>query len=228
MKTIIIDLRLLITAGVFTLTFTVLSAQNPKTVNFFKLHCIEETDEVGSDEPYLLVTAVNLQALVPQIETSLYGPYGDTDAGETKYNLLFKGGIPKMPFTPKVPPFWPIDGKPATLLPGNMVIVVTMMENDDGSPSAARQAVKMAAVASIASSNGLPKNQRIQKLVNDINSAVKLPTGAPNFDDFVGSKVLIFNRTDYSLKESSLKRLYFNGDGGRYYADFSLTPAVNY
>jgi hypothetical protein len=34
---------------------------------------LEETSEVGSDEPYVLVVAVDLQPLVPNAEAALYG-----------------------------------------------------------------------------------------------------------------------------------------------------------
>jgi len=57
------------------------------------LSCNEETDEVGADEPYVLVIAVNLASTVsvggfpvplPAFEVTLHGPFNDFDAGETR------------------------------------------------------------------------------------------------------------------------------------------------
>src|SRR5690606_31020937 len=55
------------------------------------IHCHEETDEVGADEPYVLVTAVNLASSVniagfpvplPDFDVVRYG-FDDVDEGET-------------------------------------------------------------------------------------------------------------------------------------------------
>ena len=41
-----------------------------------------ETDEVGADEPYVLVTAIDLKTfLLPTVEVTRYGPWGDVDKG---------------------------------------------------------------------------------------------------------------------------------------------------
>src|SRR4051812_41892149 len=44
--------------------------------------CIEETDEVGSDEPYIIVVAANLAGSPPGVEATLYGPWNNVDKGE--------------------------------------------------------------------------------------------------------------------------------------------------
>jgi hypothetical protein len=77
------------------------------------IHCDEETSELSaSDEPYVLVTAVNLDSTVtvagfpvplPAFEVVKYGPFEDVDAGETH----FAPGITQS--------FWGITGRPAAL-----------------------------------------------------------------------------------------------------------------
>ena len=58
------------------------------------IHCDEETDEVGADEPYAFVTSVNLASTVqvsgfpvplPSFEVVRYGPFQDVDKGETHF-----------------------------------------------------------------------------------------------------------------------------------------------
>jgi hypothetical protein len=56
------------------------------------LHCSEETSELSaSDEPYVLVTAVDLATVagfpvpLPAFEVVRYGPFEDVDAGETHF-----------------------------------------------------------------------------------------------------------------------------------------------
>jgi len=49
------------------------------------LRCHEETDEVGSDEPYVLVTAVDLRSPNPTAcEVKRYGPWEDVDTGDQR------------------------------------------------------------------------------------------------------------------------------------------------
>ena len=74
------------------------------------IHCHEETDEVGADEPYVLVTAVNLASSVevagfpvplPAYEVVRYG-FSDVDDEETH-------GAPGVSQS-----FWGINGQPLT------------------------------------------------------------------------------------------------------------------
>ena len=66
----------------------------PVTIALKKIKCRIETDEVGSDEPYVLVTAVDLaNPLLPNAEVTLYGPWGDVDAGESRTTQPLQPGI---------------------------------------------------------------------------------------------------------------------------------------
>jgi hypothetical protein len=66
----------------------------PVTIALKKIKCRIETDEVGSDEPYVLVTAVDLSnPLLPNAEVTLYGPWGDVDEGETRTTQPLQPGV---------------------------------------------------------------------------------------------------------------------------------------
>jgi hypothetical protein len=103
------------------------------------IHCNEETDEVGADEPYVLVTSVDLESSVsvagftvplPAFEVVRYG-FDDVDEGETH-------GTPG-----RSQSFWGPTGDPRNLsAPDAAIFVVGLMENDDGDPEALRGIVK--------------------------------------------------------------------------------------
>lgn len=148
----------------------------PVKIAVTSIASIEGTSEIGSDEPYVIVTAVDLTGLVPGVECTLYGPVS-MNAGESK--------------SPGGKPFWFIDNTTSKAIPDptKVIFVVSLMENDSGSPSAARGLVKGLATASIAGSVSLPRAQRVAKLKSDCDSALAIPTGAPNFDDQIGTSL---------------------------------------
>ena len=45
--------------------------------------CVLDTTEKDAEEPYVLVTGINLKGLVPGVEVTRYGPFTDVDEGET-------------------------------------------------------------------------------------------------------------------------------------------------
>src|SRR4030095_14080611 len=154
--------------------------------------CVLDTTEVGAEEPYVLVTGINLKSLVPSVEVTRYGPWEDVDEGETKTTIP----IESLGFDPDPQgilgifrkPFWGLDAKPPpSASPDDVIILVSMMENDDGDYNAARTLVKGAAVGSLAASMSMSRTDRVNKLINDINGALEITTGVPNFDDRVGS-----------------------------------------
>jgi len=61
------------------------------------------------------------------------------------------------------------------------------------------------------------RNNKVIKLISDVNSALGTPTGAPNFDDKVGDpQELRFSSEELNQAESGQtvsKTLVFNGDG---------------
>lgn len=182
---------------------------------------LDDSTEVGSDEPYVLVTAANLAGLIPQVEVTLYGPFEDTDKGETHSTVVAPAGLPK-PVADAINgsplgrrPFWALDNKtPAPIAsPNDVVFIVSVMENDDGKPNTLRTLVKLAAVGSLAASSGMARATRVQKLIADIGGALGTPTGAPNFDDVVGTHELVLTAADLvpPANKRRMKTVDFNG-----------------
>lgn len=198
----------------------------PVTIALSKIKCLIETDEVGADEPYVLVTAVDLsQPLLPNAEVTLYGPWSDVDAGETHITQPLQPGVNPgdLPFIVWRRNAWGPSGQAKAIAdPAQAVILVSMMEHDNGKPSAARELVKAAVVGALAASAGMTRAQRVSKLITDINGALAIPTGAPNFDDRVGTTrelPLSANLLNVAGGPKS-KTLTIVGDGGKYEATF--------
>lgn len=201
----------------------------PVTIALKKIKCRIETDEVGSDEPYVLVTAVDLtNPLLPNAEVTLYGPWGGVDAGDTCTTQPLQPGVnpSDFPFLVWRRNAWgPSGSAKAIPNPANAILLVSMMEHDDGKASAARELAKAAVVGALAASAGMTRAQRVSKLIADINGALAIPTGAPNFDDRVGST------REVPLSASLLnvaagpktKTLTIVGDGGKYDVTFVVT-----
>ena len=185
------------------------------------LHCDEGTSEIGSDEPYVIVTVVNLKAVVqaagfpvplPAFEVVRFGPFTGVSAGTTRFAH----------FTPNLlPSFWDVSGTPAPLKnPDDAIFVVGLMENDNGDPEALRGIVKGIVGGSVLGSLSLDRAQKVTALIRDVNSAMGTPTGGPNFDDKIGGpQELRFSIEELIQAESgqiASKTLTFEGDGGRY------------
>jgi hypothetical protein len=186
------------------------------TIAVKSITCLQESTEPSlHDEPYVLVTGVDLSQLIPNVEVTQYGPWSGVDKGETH-------GIKDRL------PFWGLDNKTAVAIsdPSSVVFIVSVMENDSGKPEVLRGLVKGAAVASLAASNGMPRATRVQKLQNDIHSALGIPTGFPNPDDIVGSKELVLTAGDLVAPASKtrIKTLDFaGGKQGTFRVTFDLT-----
>lgn len=205
----------------------------PITIALKSIKCLEETNEVGSDEPYVLVTGVNLKQAIPQVEVTRYGPWSDVDTGETRHTKVIPSNIsPEVldalkQFVVFRTPFWGLDNESPTVIShaDDVIFVVSILEHDDGDPEAARSIVKGTAVATIGSSMGMKRQERTEKLIADIKSALAIPTGFPNFDDHIGTKELRLSGKD--LLRAALapheRMLFFTGDGGHYKTTFSFT-----
>ena len=189
------------------------------------IHCDEGTNELTADEPYVLVTVIDLAASVtvagfpvplPAFEVVKFGPFANFTEGKTQ----------PAHFTPDVlPSFWGVSGIPATLKdPDKAIFVVSLMENDDGDPEALRGIVKGIVGGSVLGSLSFERATKVTSLIRDVNSAMGTPTGAPNFDDKIGApQELRFSVEELIQAESGQtvsKTLTFEGDGGRYTLTF--------
>ncbi len=186
------------------------------------IHCNNETDEVGSDEPYVLVTSVNLASTVnvagfavplPGSQVVLYGPFEDVDEDETHY----PPGISKS--------FWGINGAPAQLSnPDTVIFIVSLMENDNGNAENLRGLVAGSVSGSLFSSLSLIRANRVTALLSAVYSMSQTPTGFPNTDDLVGPpQELRFSGEELALAERGVlvsQALWVRGTGGHYTMTF--------
>lgn len=182
------------------------------SIRLESLTCDEETSELSaSDEPYVMIAAVDRSGPLPQVQVVLQ-TFTDVDAGETHPSHL--------------PPFWGLHGIPADLdSPEGAVFIAVLMENDDGNPESVRGLVSSASAVAVASTLGQPHEVVAGALLQNISDMVQLPTGFPNFDDLIGVQELRFTSAELDRargRENVLRTLSFRGDGGRYRLNFSL------
>jgi hypothetical protein len=183
-------------------------------INIFlrKLRCHVETDEVGADEPYALVTAVDLRGPQPQFDVVRYGPFGDVDAREEHF-------APGMQLS-----FWGLGDRspPADLSdPEKAIFVVAPMENDNGNTEVLRGVVKGTVAASLAGSAGMNRPEIVSHLIRDIGAVLRTPTSVGlNLDDQIGPPwELRFSAQELRDAEAGRtvsKPVRFQGDGGDY------------
>ncbi len=187
------------------------------------LQCFEENDNSASDEPYVLVTAVNLASTVnvagfpvplPAFDVIRYGPFEGVDAGGTH----FAPGITQS--------FWSITNSPAALdNPDQVIFVVAALEHDAGRPGTLEGIVKGIVGGSVLGSLTLDRDSKVAALLRDVSSAIGTPSGPSlDQDDIIGDpQELRFSREELAQAESGqtvAKALDFIGDGAHYRLTF--------
>ena len=98
-----------------------------------------------------------------------------------------------------------------------------MTENDNGDPQLARGFVDTAVNVSLVASLAVARPGKVTTLMRDVDSARRIPTGAPNFDDAIGAPQGCFFRSRTQRAESGqvvTQTRVFEGDGGRYTLKF--------
>jgi hypothetical protein len=183
-------------------------------VSLSYIHCDEETDEVGNDEPYVLVAAV---ALTPSVTAVPQAPLA-SDVVVYPFREMHTDG--RAAFG-AFEPFWGIGGVPTSLIdPNDAIFVVAMMENDNGDPQRTRGVVDAAVNVSLVESLAIARPGKVTTLMRDLDSARRIPTGFPNFDDAIGDpQELRFSVDELWRAENGqtvTKTMIFAGDGGRY------------
>lgn len=180
-------------------------------ISLDRFRCHTETDEVGADEPYVIVAAVDLSTNPPASRAFRYGAFGDVDQQETH----------PVPFLS----FWGLNGEERTLPnPDNAIFIVGLMENDDGNTEALRGIVAAQVNSAVFASLGVTDRAiRVGLIMQAFNSALQTPTGFPSTDEVIGgSQELRFTPQEIALAEtgpSAERSLRFMGDGG----DYTLT-----
>ena len=180
------------------------------------IESINDSTEVGNDEPYLLVVGVdftNVNALV--IDTTRYGPFslGKSEVATT-FSMPFGTPAAVYDILDTLPgvarrPFWGLRSHMPTPIAdvNKMAFVMLVMENDDGDPHQIRNLVHGAALNALnqlfnnpaVPPNGLKKNDVIDTVINAVNQlrgSGELDGGLNN-DDFVEVKHLIIDERDF-------------------------------
>jgi hypothetical protein len=199
---------------------------------------LDESNELSSsDEPYIIVYVADVSKTlggitVPNAKTTLYA-FTDADEGELLTTIMDDQFHP--PGVPVSEYCWGPDDKPAQIDgPDQLIILAGMMENDDGSPDAARAIVNGLMAGSIANmaGSGLNRADMVKRLTKDLDGALTQAriTGAPDFDDRVGP-VLELRLTQADLNvvaqhKTASKTVTFNGGdaNGAYRVRFDLVP----
>lgn len=199
----------------------------------------ESTELSASDEIYLIVVAVDLtQAPVPGVRAVRTGTWADVDAGDFHPAVQIPPGTPESTIDALsalavvARPIWPLAGEFDLIArPDDVIFVVACMEHDDGDPEAARFIAQTAAVASVGGALGAPRATIVHNLRSDIDSALRTPTGFPDFDNQVGkTRELRLTATHVAKTipgipfEESV--FFFGGDQGEghFRVDFLFTP----
>ncbi len=196
-----------------------------------KMRCLIETDEVGSDEPYVLVFAAQIKKVgglvnVPAANTTKYGPWGGVDKGELVQTAVVIGGKQILPSAN----CWGLNGKPQEIKsPSDVIILVALMENDDASTGGIRAGLHAQMFASITSyaNGGMTRSDIVKKLKKDMKDVLTgvTVTGIPNNDDFVNVAELSFSQAaiDKANTQMVAKNLELSGDGGKYRLRFEMS-----
>ncbi len=115
------------------------------------------------------------------------------------------------------------------MVTNDVIFLASGMENDDGDATAIRTVVKSAAIASLAGSASASRASRVRALIRDINGAMAVPSGAPNFDDKLQTVEVRFSARDLLIGGTNTGPIHRDtdlaGDGGRYKLWFTITGA---
>lgn len=187
------------------------------SIRLAKVKGLEESGEVTTaDEPYVLVTAVDLAwtpipAPNPRLPptTFRYGEWNNFDANET---LTLVGELP----------FWEDPVQRTLTDPASVCFIVSVLEHDEGNMDAYRGAVQTAAISSVTTSVGLPRATRVTRLLADIRSAIGL-LDLPSLDDHIETKELRLDASDLVPLGTVRDRvLEFGGEPGKWELTFRI------
>ena len=196
-----------------------------------KMRCLQETNEVGADEPYVLVFAAQIKSVanvvnVPAASTTIYGPWSNVDKGDLVQSALVIGGKTILP----AQNCWGLNGKPQELANADEAIfIVALMENDDADTGGIRAGTHAQMFASITSyaNAGMSRADMVGKLKHDMKDVLRgiTVTGIPNSDDLVGVAELSFSNTDLqeAATQTVVKNIVLKGDGGEYRLRFEMS-----
>jgi hypothetical protein len=185
------------------------------------IKCVSEDNESSaSEEAYVLTTTVHFirpqfgLPAVHNLRVERFGIWDDFDAGEIKLNL---GN-----------PIWGQNGAPVDITdPGDVVILASVMENDNGDPNTYRQLVETVASASLVGTIGERDNavraDRLRNSIRDALNGVDVPIPFALDDDHIGTERLDLHHADLLQGGFQDKFLRVRSGEGDYDLGFRVT-----
>ncbi len=143
-----------------------MATNTPLKLDFYALTCLEETDEVGADEPYVVFFAADItDSLHPFAKTLVCHAkvFNDMDEGDTEYQSVL---------------LWGLNGKPAPMVnPDNVIILAAVVENNPSSPDVVKSTVQDTLFANLRAYKKahLDRAAMVTKLINEMHGAIALP-----------------------------------------------------
>lgn len=208
----------------------------PLTLTLTKFLCLDQSDEIDvifgnieDDEPYALVFAVDIQpssvGSIPvgalNSKMTLVGPLADVSEGDEVFS------------PPNV--IWGLSDAPSLVSAAdNLIVLVVMMENDNGSPDQARSVlegaaqVKLLTNVGLLSTNMITRQELINRTIAEMNGVMTAAKfGLPGPDDNIGPiQELRFSQDELDHIYRNLgpieKSLTFEGDDAKYVLTFRM------
>ena len=183
-----------------------------------ELHTIRSLDESSeassSDELYVLVTVATLRPpiaglpipAIPNFRVFSYGIFEDMDDDDPAPVIV--GG----------PPFWGMDGVPEDIAdPNDVAIIVSVMEQDNGSPALYAELINAKTALSLAASAGAPspaaRAARLAADIGNVLNAIDVPIPFAFDDDHIGTQQFVLDQSDLIASGSKDRTMIFTGDG---------------
>jgi hypothetical protein len=212
----------------------------PITVGVAQIVCRSETSEVGADEPYLLVLAVDMTSTItinsggkdgsvtfPNLRVTRVGPWDDVDEGETHSVAELDSDSRRS--------FWNLTGDLQLTDPLKTIFLVALMENDNAEPESVRTVVQGILTGNLFSNMSLTRDALAHALSGAMDAAIATGRGAGatfpfNFDDQIGGTQLL-NITDVDIDRatrngSTGRLLTFSGDDAFYEVSFIISTSL--
>jgi hypothetical protein len=192
------------------------------TIQLHSIKCVREINEdSASEEPYVLVTAVQLRKTLPNfpsiqnVRVFRYGVWENFDEGEVKTN--------------SGPAFWGLNSTPEDITdPSEIDFIISLMENDNGDPGQYQTFLEATTSALLALTLGeQDRSVRFARLVAGIRNAlngIDLPVPFVLDDDHIGTEELRLDSSDLIPVDAGTKNklLTIQSDEGHYELTFQI------
>jgi hypothetical protein len=183
-----------------------------------ELHSIRSLDESSeasaSDELYVLVTVASVRPpiaglpipAIPNFRVFSYGVFTDMDDDDP--GAVIVGG----------PAFWGMDGTPEDIGdPNDVAIIVSVMEQDNGSPAQYAELINAKTGISLATSAGAPspaaRAARLAADIGNVLNAIDVPIPFAFDDDHIGTQQFVLDGSDLIPSGQKERVMRFEGDG---------------